>query len=1047
MNISELSIKNPVFAWMLMIGLMIFGLLSFKGMGVGQMPDVDFPVLNISVTWEGAAPEVMETDVVDIIEDAITGVQGVREISSSTRQGQSAITIEFELERDIDVALQEVQSKMAEAQQRLPRDIDPPVIQKINPEDQPIMWLAVSSSKPLPDLMEYVDTQLKDQFKMVSGVGEIFLGGYIDPSLRVWLDSKKLDQYELTVSDVVNAVQKEHVEMPAGRLETLEKESNIRAMGEARSVEDFQKIMISQRAGSPIYRPIQLKEVARIEDGLADVRRISRVNGSPAVGLGIRKQRGTNTVEVARKVKERLKVVEKDMPEGYTIGINFDSTQFIEESVDELVFTLILSALLTSAVCWIFLGSWSSTMNILFAIPTSILGTFIVLKFSGFTLNTFTLLGLSLSIGIVVDDAIMVLENIVRHREKGEGQYEAAVNGSKEIGFAAMAATLAIVAIFLPVAYMKGIMGKFFFQFGVTISTAVLLSLLEALTLAPMRCSQFLEMGERKSWFGRGYEKTMAWLESFYRRTLVKAIGHKRKVLFFSFLFFVFSLFCAPHLKKEFVPLQDQSMFLVRLQTPIGSSIEFTSQTMKKVEELVMNKPEVRRYYAAVGGFAGGEVNTGMLFISLHKPKERPVDPKLRHRMSQEEIMNYFRAEFNKIPDLKAFIQDLSTRGFAAQRGFPVEFSIRGAEWDKLAEYAHKIQDEMKKSPYFSDVDTDYLEGMPEVRIYPDRDKSFARGVSISEIAQTINTMLGGERVGKYTHGGKRYDVRVKAEPGQTSKIDDIKNLYVWNNRGERVLLSDVVTMKEQPSLLAITRKNRERAISLFANVGAGKSQAEAIKVANQIADKTLPDGYRSVFSGTSQTFKEAFASLVFALLLGILVSYMVLAAQFNHVIHPITVLLALPFSLSGALLAMLITGKSLNIFSFIGLLLLLGIVKKNSIMLVEFTNQMRHRGLSPVEAIKTACPIRLRPIIMTSVATIAAAIPPALAVGPGAETRIPMAIAVIGGVTVSTLLTLYVVPCAYLWWQPLENPGAMRHLLKRFKDRLLKVKSQGFKR
>lgn len=1017
---------------MLMIGLMVFGLLSFKGMGVGQMPDVDFPVLNISVTWEGAAPEVMETDVVDIVEDAVTGVEGVREISSSTRQGQSAITIEFELERDIDVALQEVQSKMAEVQQRLPRDIDPPVIQKINPEDQPIMWLAVSSTRPLPELMNYVDTQLKDKFKMVKGVGEIFLGGYIDPSLRVWIDSKKLDQYELTVSDVANAIRKEHVEMPAGRLETNEKESNIRAMGEARTIEDFEKIMISQRAGSPIYRPIQLKEVARIENGLADVRRISRVNGQPAVGLGIRKQRGTNTVEVAHGVKEKLKKIEKDIPEGYTLGINFDSTQFIEESVDELVFTLILSAILTSLVCWLFLGSWSSTLNILFAIPTSILGTFIVLKFAGFTLNTFTLLGLSLSIGIVVDDAIMVLENIVRHREKGENQMEAALKGSKEIGFAALAATLAIIAIFLPVAYMQGVIGKFFFQFGVTISTAVALSLLEALTLAPMRCSQFLETGERKTRIGKFYERAMTRLENFYSRTLNTVISHKKKTLIFSFIFFIASLFCVPFIKKEFVPLQDQSMFLARIQTPIGSSIEFTSQKMREVEELVMKKPEVRRYYAAVGGFTGGEINTGMLFVSLKKPGERPVDSKLRRRMSQEDIMNYFRAEFNKVPNVQAFIQDLSLRGFTAQRGFPIEFSIRGPEWDKLAECSRKIQDEMKKNNFFADVDTDYLEGMPEVRIYPDRDKAFARGVSVSEIAQTINTMLGGEKVGKYTQGGKRYDVRVKAEPGQSSKIDDIKSLYVWNNRGERVLLSDVVTMSEQPSLLAITRKGRERAIGIFANVGTGHSQAVVIDKAKEIAARVLPDGYRAVFSGSSETFKESFQTLIFALVLGILVSYMVLAAQFNHIVHPVTVLLALPFSISGAFIAMMITGKSLNIFSFIGLLLLMGIVKKNSILLVEFTNQMRHKGLSPLEAIKTACPVRLRPIIMTSVATIAAAVPPALAMGPGAETRIPMAIAVIGGVTVSTVLTLYIVPCAYLWWQPLEEPGKLKGLALR---------------
>lgn len=1022
MNISELSIKNPVFAWMLMLGLMFFGWLSFNGMGVGQMPDVDFPVLGIDVSWEGAAPEVMETDVVDIIEDAVMGVQGIRDISSSTKQGIARITVEFELERDIDVALQEVQSKLSEVQRRLPTDIDPPVITKTNPEDQPILWIGVSSTRPLRELMEFVDDHLKDKFKTVPGVGEVFLGGFLERNLRVWLDVRKLDAYQITVEDVINAIQSEHVEMPAGRLETDERESNVRAMGEAKSVEEFEKIMIDRRGGQPIYKPIQLKEVARIEDGLADVRRMSRIMGKPAVGLGIRKQRGSNTVAVAHKVKERLEEIKKDLPAGYELGINFDSTKFIEDSVHELVFTLILSAVLTSIVCWLFLGSLSSTMNILLAIPTSILGTFIVIKFAGFTLNTFTLLGLSLAIGIVVDDAIMVLENIVRHRENGESQHDAAVNGSKQITFAALAATFAIIAIFLPVAYMKGIIGKFFLQFGVTISAAVLLSLLEALTLAPMRCAQFLEIGERKDRFGKWFEKSMKAMEHRYASLITWSLRHKKKVVFGSILFFIVSMFCLPLIRKEFVPAQDQSMFLVRIQTPIGSSMEFTSARFKEVEKTIMKRPELRRYYGAVGGFGGGEVNTGMLFVSLKQPKERPVDPERKHRLTQQELMDFARTEFNKIPNVKAVIQDLSTRGFAAQRGFPIEFTIRGPEWDKLAEYSIKIQAELKKNDHFVDVDSNYDEGMPEVRIYPDRDKAFDRGVSTDSIVRTVNAALGGLRVAKYTRGGRRYDVRVKLISEQTMKAEDILDLRVWNNRGETVRLGDVVIIKEQASLLAITRQNRERAIGVFSNVAKGKSQSKAIEAAQQIARQNLPEGYRVVFGGTSETFKESFQSLMFALWLGVIVSYMILASQFNHVIHPITVLLALPFSLSGAFLALWMTNQSINVFSLIGLLLLMGIVKKNSILLVEFTNQMREKGLSPEAALKTACPIRLRPIIMTSVSTIAAATPPALSVGPGAETLIPMATAVIGGVIVSTVLTLFVVPAAYLMFVPLET-------------------------
>ena len=656
MNISEISIKNPVFAWMLMFALMIFGLLSFKGMGVGQMPDVDFPVLNVNVTWEGAAPEVIESDVVDVIEDAVMGVQGLKDISSISRDGMASITLEFDLERDIDVALQEVQSKISEAQRNLPRDIDPPVIIKTNPEDQPIMWLAVSAkdpTRPLRDLMEFVDTQVQDKFKTIPGVGEIFMGGFVDRNLRVWVDVNKLNAYQLTVADVVNAIQREHVEIPAGRIETSRNETNIRAMGEAYSVEEFEKISITTRGGQPIYKPIKLKEVARIEDGLADIRRISRVNGKAAVGLGIRKQRGANSVAVAKNVKKLLEKVKKEIPDSYEIGINFDSTRFISASVHELINTLIRSALLTSLVCWLFLGSWSSTFNILLAIPTSILGTFIVLKFMNFTLNTFTLLGLSLAIGIVVDDAIMVLENIVRHREKGEGQMEAAIKGSKEITFAAIAATLAIIAIFIPVAYMKGIIGKFFFQYGITISAAVALSLLEALTLAPMRCSQMLNVGQRKTFLGRLFENSLNAMTHSYEKTLPFTLKYKKSILILAIIIFVASLSLFPKLRKEFVPAQDQSMFLVRIQTPIGSSLEYTNERFKEAEALLIHDPNVARYYGAVGGFGGGEVNSGNLFITLKFPKDRLVDPELGHKPSQQEIMARYRQEFNKFRTLK----------------------------------------------------------------------------------------------------------------------------------------------------------------------------------------------------------------------------------------------------------------------------------------------------------------------------------------------------------------------------------------------------------
>ncbi|MBI4323503.1 MAG: efflux RND transporter permease subunit, partial [Candidatus Omnitrophica bacterium] len=607
-----------------------------------------------------------------------------------------------------------------------------------------------------------------------------------------------------------------------------------------------------------------------------------------------------------------------------------------------------------------------------------------------------------------------VLENIVRYREKGVERVEAARLGARQITSAALAATMAIIAIFLPVAFMSGIIGKFFFEFGVTISVAVALSLLEALTLAPMRCAQFLRVEERRSPVGKAIEGGFDWMAQRYGTSLHWALAHRGLVMLASLVIFAGSMAFVPLLRKEFVPPQDQSMFIVRLQAPEGSALELTDERFKQAEAFAMSRPEVVRYFGAIGGFGGGEVNTGVLFLTFKPPRERPVVPPAAHRLSQQELMALFRAELNKIPDIKARVQDLSLSGFSAQRGFPVELSVRGPSWDKLGEVAQDLERRMAQSALMVDVDSDYQQGIPEVRVKPDRDQAAARGVSIETIGRTINALIGGERVGKYTRGGRRYDVRVRLIPTQRTQAQDIEQLWVWNNHGELVQLKDVVSITETPSLLSVTRKNRERAISLFANVAPGQSQAAALREAERMAKEALPEGYRAVFGGSTETFRESFQSLIFALALGVLVAYMVLASQYNSYLHPTTVLLALPFSISGAMMALWLAGQSLNIYSLIGLVLLMGIVKKNSILLVDFTNQLREQGVKTTEALLRACPIRLRPILMTSISTVAAAIPPALAMGPGAEARIPMAVSVIGGVMLSTLLTLFVVPCAY---------------------------------
>jgi len=1030
MTLSDISIKNPVFAWLLMVGLIVFGAIGFARMGISQLPDVDFPVLTIMVTWSGAAPDTMETAVADVIENAVMSVEGVRTVSSVSQEGLTNITIEFELGRDINAALQEVQSNIYQAQRNLPKDIDPAIIRKSNPEDNPIMFTALTGEAPLREKMLYARDHLRDALSTVEGVGDIRMGGFVEPNMRIWLDKTRMNAREIVVEDVIAAVNGQHGLSPSGYIDTGPKEKNVRVLSEANTANEFKNLVIPNRRGQPIWIPIRLGDVADIEEGLADVRRISRFNGERAAGLGIVKQRGSNAVAVAKAVKKRIANLADILPKTMKVGVIWDSTKFIEDATRELLFTLTMAVILTSVVCWLFLGSMSSAFNVILAIPTSLVGSFIALYFFGFTLNTFTLLALSLSIGIVVDDAIMVLENIVRHNEEGMSRMKAAIVGAREITGAATAASLAILAIFVPVVFMKGIIGKFFFQFGVAMSVAVMLSLLEALTLAPMRCSQFLSSGSDTR-IGRRVDAAMGFLSERYSGALQWCLNHRLKVIGVSLAVFSVSLLLVVGMRKEFVPPQDQSRFMINIQTPLGSSIGFTDDAFKKIEAILSERPEVAAYFCAVGGFQGGLVNQGIFNVTLKDPKERPLAPPFKSVPSQQQFMAFLRERIKAVPGVfRVSMIDLSLMGFSAQRGFPIQFSVQGPDWGKLAEHSQRIMDAMNASGLVTDIDTDYKMGMPEVTVRPDRAKAAARGVTVGNIADTISASVGSLRIGKYTDAaGHRDDIRVKLLDKYNRDPADIRRLAVRNMQGELVPLADLVTLDENPSLLTITRYNRERAISIFANIAPGKSQSDIMAFIEKTAKDTLPAGYHAVFSGSSETFKESFDSLILALVLGIFVAYIVLGSQFNSFIHPVTVLLALPFSVTGAFIALRLTGISLNIYSMIGLLLLMGIVKKNSILLVDFTNKRRVDGLGVREALLAACPTRLRPIIMTSVATVAAAIPAALAIGPGAETIRPMAVVVIGGVAFSTVLTLFVVPCAYSVFSRFESRRHQREL------------------
>jgi len=1023
-SLADLSIRRPVFAWMLMASLIIFGAIGLSRLGVSEQPDVDFPVLTVNATWSGSAPEVMETEIVDRIEEQLISTQGIRNVTSQIQQGQASITLEFEINRNIDAALTEVQSKLSNV--TLPLGADTPTIIKTNPEDQPIVLLSASSTKrDVHALTEYLELNVTDQLKILPGVGEVTLAGYQQRNLRVWVDNNKLKPLQLTMLDVKAALETEQVEEAAGYLENSSNEFNVRTMGEGVTPEAVGEIQIKKRGGEAIYNSnIRIRDVARVEDGLDDIRHAAIVNGKPGIGIGIKKQHGANSVAVAQAVKARLAELRKNLPSDITIDVNFDSSVFIEDAIHETEFTLILSAVITSLVCFLFLGSWSSTFNVLLSIPTSVMGTFMVLYFMGFTLNFFTLLGLSLAIGIVVDDAIMVLENIVRHREMGKSKVLASRDGAREITFAALAATIAVVAIFLPVAFMSGIIGRFFFQFGITISAAVLLSLVEAITVTPMRCSQF--MGDTRSGYAHWAAVQFDKIGRVYRGILAVCLDHRWLVILASMVIFLFSLGLAYILPKEFLPRQDQSAFLIRVQTPVSSSLAFTEGKLVEAEKILSQHPEIDHFFSTVGGFTtdtgaadgavtDGQVNSALIYVTLQ--------PKSKRTLGQFTLMDTLRSELNKIPDVTVVPQDLASHDFIAGRGFPIELNLRGTDYKVLEQKAGEVINAMKQSGDFMDIDTDFRTGMPEVRIYPDRDLATQSGVTVDTIAATVDAAIGGATQGKFTNKDRRYDVRLRLEGGERMTPADIMSLDVRTDYGELIPISSVIKTETVPTYQTIARRLRERSISIFANITPGKSQSTALDLAESIAKNIMPPGYQVSLGGGAQTFRETFASLSFALWLGIVVSYMVLASQFNSFVHPFAVLLSLPFSVSGAFFALLLTGQSINLYSLIGLVLLMGIVKKNSILLVEFTNQKRYLdGFSVRDAILFAGPVRLRPILMTSLATLAAAIPPALAFGPGAESRIPMAITVIGGVIVSTFFTLLVVPCAYSLMVNLES-------------------------
>jgi hydrophobe/amphiphile efflux-1 (HAE1) family protein len=1017
MNLIEIALKRTVFAWILMAALIVFGGIAMSRLGISRLPDVDFPIVNVSVSYEGASPEIVEAELVDQIEESLLAVEGIKEMRSSVRQGSGSVTLEFDINRNVDIVLQEVQTALSEI--RFPLGIDPPVVRKRNPEEDPIIYLALTAKKaPMRDMIVYADQTLLDQFRFIKDVGEVSITGFSDRNLRIWPDINKLKKADLTVSDLIDAIQTQHIEAAAGQYVEKGRELRVRWLGEAYSVDTFKNLRILKRGGQTIQDAVyHLGDVAKVEDGLSDVRRLSRIDGVPSLSISVKKQRGANEVALADEVMKKVEEVKKLLPEGYDLGVRVNFTTSTRAVVDTTLEKLVVAALVTIVICFLFLGSFQAALNILFSIPTSIVGAFLIVYFMGFTLNLFTLLALTLAISIVVDDAIMLLENIVRHYRMGKTPHEAAYDGAMEILPAATAATLAVIAVFAPVIFMSGITGKFFFQFGVVMSGAVLISLLEAVTITPMRAAALMATAPKISKFERWLDEVFHKLSQAYRRLLDRTLSHSLAVVVVALILFCASMFMVSRVRQEFIPPQDQNLILLVGQLPPGTSLQTTSDMASKIEEEIKKVPEIESYLLNIGGGPGASsVNQMSMPINLI--------PREKRSKTHFQVMEDIRKRLKPYTQFKFSLRDISSRGLTSGRQYPVSFNLGGPDLDVLNDSAQKIMQRLTDEGLAQDMDTDFRKGVPELEIEPLREKLASRGVSVETVATTLNAVVAGLRISRYTAGGRRYDVRIKVPEDQITDRADIRKIAVRNQFGNIVQLGELVKMEELGTVQAISRVNRQRAVGVFGQLTKGQSQAVVLERAEKISREILPPGYTFALEGAAAGLTESFKSLVVALLMGILVAFMVLAIQFNSFVHPISVLMALPFSVTGALIALWAFDASLNLFSFIGLIVLMGIAKKNSIMLVEFTNHVRNHEKKDVHAsLLDACPVRLRPILMTSTATVVAAMPLIFGNSMGQETRTPMGLTIVGGTILSTVLTLFVVPALYKVLSRFERP------------------------
>ncbi len=999
---------------MVTAALLIFGFIGLSRLPVRDMPDIDYPVVSVITAYPGASPEVIEEEVTDPLEEIINTVEGIKTLQSTSVESVSSVTVTFELDRDVDVGAQEVRDKISTVRQLLPDDIEEPVVAKFDIDAQAIMWIAVTSvDRDRVAISDFSDKVLKPRFEKLEGVGEVQLGGGQEFSVRVWLDPSLLAAHDVTVNEVADALRTRNVEIPSGRIEGTDREFSVKTEGELTEVAAFNRLIVAHRNGAAL----RIEDLGRAERGARDTRSTARFTVLPdslfrdSIGLGIVKKSDANTVAVAERARQELTAIQEILPSGFEAVVAYDSSVYVSQSIDELQEALLLGGGLAVAVIFIFLASVRSTIIAGLAIPTSIVATFAVIYFLGFTVNTLSMLALTISVGVVIDDAIVVLENIYRHRAEGKTILQAAREGSSEIAFAAAAATFSIVAVFLPIAFVEGMVGRLLYEFGLTVAIAVLISLFVALTLTPMLCSRFLKPASKRNLIVRGLEGVHSGLNALYGLLLKGSIKIRYLVLILAAALFATSFHFFAVLGKEMIPPVDQGAIILIIQGPEGATRAYTDKYLKEVETILADYPEIWTYFTAVGM---SETNVaqpkeGIGFIQL-----RPLDERrAMGQRSQHELMAELRQRFAGVPGFIVLVIEnpvLATAGFGA----PLQYVLMGPEVDEVYYEAKEFKERLAGVPGIVDVHSDLDINNPKLRIDVLRDEAADLGVTVADIAGALRVLLGGDDVSNYTRGGERYDVMVQMEEEARRVPSVIDDIHIRSANGKLVRLSSVVRVTETVGPGQITRFNRNRNTVIQANLEGLPLQA-ALEEADRIAAEILPADFETAVTGQTEEMEESFASLSFALILAVLIIYMVLASQFNHFVHPFTIMIALPLSMVGALYSLYLFGMTINLFSIIGIIVLMGLVTKNSILLVDYTNQLRGEGVERREAVIRAGRVRLRPILMTAISMIFGVLPAAVGLGAGSESRRPMAIATAGGMLASTLLTLFVVPAVYL--------------------------------